>query len=88
MNTINTKIAATSCICGLLSLGNIVFQPLALLALPGVICGHKALNQLKKQPDIIERRLALIGLLSSYLIIVPTIVMIILYGTGIIPYRS
>lgn len=47
-------------------------------AIPGIICGHMARSQIKREPGVYSNEsMALIGLIMSYIILALTIIMII-----------
>ena len=79
----------TKClICGLVAfMGNVFLPFFALFTFPGIFFGHKALKELKIQPDQKQKRYAIIGLFLSYSIVITSLVIIALATTGIIQLR-
>jgi hypothetical protein len=86
MNQIKT--GTKSLICGLVAvIGNVFLPLISLLTIPGVYYGHKALKEQKYEPDNIQKRFSIAGLLLNYSIIITTIVIIILVFAGVIQLR-
>lgn len=66
-----SALAVASLIC---SVGSLLIFP---LFVPGIVCGHMALNRLKKDPALRGRNMAKTGLIIGYVVLVLGILVVV-----------
>ena len=65
-----------------------LFQPLALLAIPAIVCGHLALARIRRSEGRLKgRREAILGLVLGYTLLIGTAVLVTLMASGAIDYH-
>lgn len=75
----NSGLAVASMVCGILAWVTCTLMP----AIPAVICGHMALNQIARSPvPLAGHGMAVAGLITGYLALVPITILLFIFGTA------
>ena len=77
------ELSRASLALGVAAFLHFLFQPLALLAIPAIVCGHLALVRISRSDGQLRgRREAIVGLGLGYLLLIGTAVLLTLVATG------
>ena len=82
-----SRLAIASLVLGIASFCNIVFQPLALLAIPAIIVGYAALKRIKRFEQLRGKGLAIAGMILGIILVAGTALILFLYGSGLLSYE-
>lgn len=71
-------LAIASLVCGLMG-----FITCFITAIPAVICGHLALSEMRRDPQVDGRGMAIVGLVTGYLILGGTVLYVLFIAAAI-----